>query len=101
MRGAVALGGLQLEHNLPSGVSLHPFVGQRRVGGLAAQLLKRSALVGAVAHSGAQVNPLMLAHRSCLKPSSRGIALCTVHFRRAQANRGRFESLVRPHDDQP
>jgi len=40
VRGAVAPGRLQLQHDLPGGVALGAFVGQRRAGDGAAQLLQ-------------------------------------------------------------
>ena len=54
VRGAVAPGGLQLEHHLTGGVGLHAFVGQRPAGDVAAQLLQRLAVVGAAAHGAVQ-----------------------------------------------
>ena len=46
VRGAVAPGRLQLQHDLSGGVALHPVVGQRRPGDPAAKLLQRAAVVG-------------------------------------------------------
>jgi hypothetical protein len=45
---------LQLQHHLPCRVALHPFVGQRRAGDVAAQLFQRSAIVRRAAHCGVQ-----------------------------------------------
>ncbi len=49
---------LELEHHLARGVCLHTFVGQRRAGDVAAQLLQRLAVVGAAAHGGVQAEPV-------------------------------------------
>ena len=49
MRGAVAPGGLELEHHLSGGVRLHALVGQRRAGDVAAQLFQRLAIIAAAA----------------------------------------------------
>ena len=49
--GAVAPGGLELQHDLPCCVALHPFVGERRAGDVAAKLLQRFAVVGVATHS--------------------------------------------------
>ena len=54
VRGAVAPGGLQLQHDLPGAVALHPLVGQRRPRDGAAKLLQRLAVIGAAAHGGVQ-----------------------------------------------
>ena len=50
VRGAVVPGCLQLQHDLPGRVALHPFVGQSRAGDVAAQLFQRFAVVGITAH---------------------------------------------------
>lgn len=47
MRGAVASGGLQLEHQLAGGVGLHAFVGQRRAGDVASDFLEHLGVIGA------------------------------------------------------
>jgi DNA-binding transcriptional LysR family regulator len=46
MRGAVAPGGLQLQHHLPGSVDLHALVGQSRAADVAAQLFQPLAVVG-------------------------------------------------------
>ena len=68
MRGAVAPGCLQLQHHLARGVALHPFVGQRRAGDVAAQLLQRIAVVGITAHSGVQAESVDVSAHVLLEP---------------------------------
>jgi len=46
MRGPVAPGCLEFEHNLPGGVGLHAFAGPGRPADVPAQLLQRLALRG-------------------------------------------------------
>jgi hypothetical protein len=46
--------GLQLQHDLASGVGLYAFIGQRRACDVAAQLLQRLVIVGAAAHGSVQ-----------------------------------------------
>ena len=66
-------GSLQLEHHLPRGVALHPFVGQGRARDAAAQLLQRLAVVSTAAHRSVQAETL---HVGTQLWSERGI---TVH----------------------
>ena len=49
-RCVVVPGHLQLLHDLPDGVALRAFVGRRRAGAVAAQLLQPLAVVGSAAH---------------------------------------------------
>ena len=60
MRAAVAPRSLQLEHDLSCAVALHAFVGQRRAGDVAAQLLQRLAVIGAAAHRRVQAETLLV-----------------------------------------
>ena len=50
MGGAVALGALELQHDLAGWIALEPFVGNRRAGDIAAQAFELLALMGATAH---------------------------------------------------
>ena len=50
MGGAVFERALQLQHHLAGAVTLEPFVGDRRAGDIAAQVLQFLALIGAPAH---------------------------------------------------
>src|SRR5919106_5428046 len=50
MSGAVFVGALQWQHDLAGAVTLEPFIGDRRAGDIAAQVLKLLALIGAPAH---------------------------------------------------
>src|SRR5215471_970658 len=50
MRGAVFERVLQLQHHLAGAVTLEPFVGDRRAGDIAAQVLQFLGLIGAPAH---------------------------------------------------
>ena len=50
MGGAVFERALQLQHDLAGAVTLEPFVGDRRAGDIAAQVLQFLALIGAPAH---------------------------------------------------
>ena len=54
MRRAVAPRCLQLQLDLPGGIDLHPFVGKRRPGDVAAQLLQPLAVMGFDPHRGVQ-----------------------------------------------
>ena len=54
MRRAVAPRCLQLQLDLPGGIDLHPFVGKRRAGDVAAQLLQPLAVMGFDPHRGVQ-----------------------------------------------
>jgi hypothetical protein len=58
MRGAVAPGCLETDHDLPDGVALNPFVGQPRAGDVAAQLIEQLAVFGVAAHGGVQAETL-------------------------------------------
>jgi hypothetical protein len=58
VRGAVAPGRLQLEHNLTGRIALHTVAGQRGARDVAAQLFQRSAVLGAAAHGGVQAETL-------------------------------------------
>ena len=49
MGGAVAVGTLELEHELAGAIALEPFVGNGRAGDIAAQAFKLLALMGGTA----------------------------------------------------
>ena len=48
---------LQLQHHLAGAVTLEPFVGDRRAGDIAAQVLQFLALIGAPAHRRMELKP--------------------------------------------
>ena len=50
MGGAVFECALQLQHDIAGAITLEPFVGDRRAGDIAAQVLQFLALIGALAH---------------------------------------------------
>ena len=50
MGGPVAVGTLELQHDLARAIALEPSVGNRRAGDIAAQVLQFLALIGAPAH---------------------------------------------------
>ena len=50
MGGAVFERALQLQHDIAGAITLEPFVGDRRAGDIAAQVLQLLALIGAPAH---------------------------------------------------
>ena len=58
VRGAIAPGWLQLQHDLPFGIASHALVGQRRAGDVAARLLERSVVVGITTNGGVQAETL-------------------------------------------
>jgi len=58
VRGAVAPGRLERQHDLSGGVALHTFNGQGRAGDVAAQLLQSLAVFGAAAHGHMQAETL-------------------------------------------
>jgi len=60
VRGAIAPGGLEFEHDLPGAVDLYPFVGQCWAGNGPAQLFQPLALVGIAAHGRMQAKALMV-----------------------------------------
>ena len=83
MRGAVAPGGLELEHHMLGGVALHAFVGKRWARDVAAQLLECLAVLGAAAHCGVQAETLLvgtqrLRARSVSRPGAPQSATCAA-----------------------
>jgi hypothetical protein len=50
MGGAVFECTLQLQHDIAGAVTLEPFIGDRRAGDIAAEMLQLLALIGALAH---------------------------------------------------
>ncbi len=50
MRGAILVGGLELQHDLAYAIAFKPLVSNRRAGDVAAQLLEFVALIGGTTH---------------------------------------------------
>jgi heat shock protein HtpX len=69
--GAVAPRGLQLQHDLASGVGLYAFVGQRQACDVAAQLFQRLAFVGRATHGAFKVSALVAVSTGLLQTMSR------------------------------
>jgi hypothetical protein len=74
VRGAVAPRCLELELHLAGGVELHPLVGQRRPGDVAAQLFQPLAVVSFDPHRGVQAEPVDVGAQGRRAAVSRGIA---------------------------
>jgi hypothetical protein len=86
VRGAVASGGLQHQHDLPGSVAPHPFVGQRRARDVTAELLQRLAVFSAAAHDGVQAEPVHVRAQRIGSSSNHGghvVRLPVVMVRRA------------------
>ena len=64
MGGAVFERALQLQHHLAGAVTLEPFVGDRRAGDIAAQVLQFLALIGAQRTAAWRLKPCALARSS-------------------------------------
>lgn len=75
MRGAVAPGALQLQHDVARRIFLEPLVGNRGAGDVAAQAFERLALMRGAAHPGMQAEPVPLGAQACVGfvvPTRRG-----------------------------
>jgi hypothetical protein len=60
VRGAVAPGAFELQHDITSASALEPFVGDRRAGDVAAQAFEVLALMRATAHRGMQAEAVRI-----------------------------------------
>lgn len=75
VRGAVAPGALQLQHDVTRRIFLEPLVGDRGAGDVAAQPFELLALMRAAAHAGMQAEAVRLDAQACggfVVPSRRG-----------------------------
>ena len=98
MRGVVAPGSLELDHDLPGRVGLHAPVGQSGACDAAAQLLQRLAVVGATAHSCVQAEAVDVGAQRLLEVRVPGHALqAAPALASAGPSRGTLSTLHRQH----
>ena len=83
-RGAVAPGGLELEHHLPGCVGLHALVGQCRAGDVAAICPSACRSSAAQRTAACKLKPSMSAHSDCLRSISLDMAPWPRGWRRRQ-----------------
>jgi hypothetical protein len=79
MRGAVAPGALELEHDVPRAIALESFVGDRGPCDVAAQAFELLALMRAPANPGMQVEAVRIGAQGC-----RGFVVPAGHCAQAQ-----------------